>query len=185
MEACDVCFQKVECSSFLSDLFGVVLSLSIEFICFTLQIYVHFILHFFLFFLGPNVVFQCESTSETHYPSLTSVEAGWPALLTCLTQSFCFVWTLDPIKKLGFCGFSSNLQFQLICKSRKDSWSLCGFHCCSFLFPLVFPLGLITVVISMHIKLSFAWWDCRHTKTHYLHSLSELFWTGTCVLLML
>jgi len=26
---------------------------------------------FFLFFLGPNVVFQCESTSETHYPSLT------------------------------------------------------------------------------------------------------------------
>lgn len=107
---------------------------------------------FFCFFLGPNVVFQCESTSETHYPSLTSVEAGWPALLTCLTQSFCFVWTLDPIKKLGFCGFSSNLQFQLICKSRKDSWSLCGFHCCSFLFPLVFPLGLITVVISMHIN---------------------------------
>lgn len=140
---------------------------------------------FFLFFLGPNVVFQCESTSETHYPSLTSVEAGWPALLTCLTQSFCFVWTLDPIKELGFCGFSSNLQFQLICKSRKDSGSLCGFHCCSFLFPLVFPSGLITVVISMHIKLLFAWWDCRHTKTHYLHSLSELFWTGTCVLLML
>lgn len=50
VEACDVCFQKVECSSFLSDLFGVVLSLSIEFICFTLQIYVHFILHFFFCF---------------------------------------------------------------------------------------------------------------------------------------
>lgn len=49
VEACDVCFQKVECSSFLSDLFGVVLSLSIEFICFSLQIYVHFILHFFVF----------------------------------------------------------------------------------------------------------------------------------------
>lgn len=67
------------------------------------------------------------------------------------------------------------LQFQLIYKSRKDSGSLCGFHCCSFLFSLVFPLGLVTVVISMHIKLLFAWWDCRHTKTHYLHSLSELF----------
>lgn len=26
----------------------------------------------------------------------------------------------------------------------------------------------------MHIQLSFAWWDCRHTKTHYLHSLSAL-----------
>lgn len=48
-EAHAVCFQQAECWSFLSDLFGVVLSLSIELICFALQNLCSFYPSFFCF----------------------------------------------------------------------------------------------------------------------------------------
>lgn len=126
-----------------------------------------FLIFFFLFPQGSSVVLQYESTSETHYPTLTVAwkQGGQPAQIS-LKQFICFTLVLNWKTSNLFCGLQLKNKF---CTQWLDSGSLCGFQRCPVLFPLL-PLSR-----NNHDSLAWlssyllAWFNLRHTKTHYLY----------------